>query len=182
MRPVRAPSAAAPPLAAAALALAIAAGIALRLGNLRAQVLGGDEVHALLAAAERPLGAILVTYQQADHSIPLTALYRLWIDAGGTLSESVLRAPVLLAGVALLAVLPLAARRAFGAAFAARYAWLLAIAPGLVLYARIVRSYAPMVLCACLAAIAAWRWLEGGRRRAALAYAALAALATWLHL
>jgi hypothetical protein len=161
---------------------ALAAGTALRLAGVAHQVLGGDELHALRTALVRPLGEILVTYQQADHSIPLTALCRVALEAGLRPTELALRAPILACGLALLVLAPLAARPAVGPAAAARLAWLVALSPGLVLYSRIVRSYAPMVLLASAAAAAAWVWIEQRSRRAAAAYVALAAAAIWLHL
>jgi hypothetical protein len=42
-------------------------GAVLRLWNLRDQILGGDETHALRAAVNLPLSKILVTYQQTDN-------------------------------------------------------------------------------------------------------------------
>jgi predicted membrane-bound mannosyltransferase len=121
-------------------------GAALRLWNLRGQILGGDETHAIRAALNFTLPKILVTYQVTDNCIPLTALYKLFLLAGMPLTETLLRLPVLLCGLAALLALP--------AAFAGRldrgtvlvYRWLLAISPALVLYSRIARSYMPMVL------------------------------------
>lgn len=165
-----------------AIAAACAAGIAVRLWNVRDQVLGGDELHAVATALGRPLEWILTTYSLADYSIPLTAGIRLWLEAGGHPSELGLRAPGLLCGAALVAVVGVAVARSLGAATGARAAWLVAFAPGLVLYSRIVRSYAPMVLLATGAALAAWIWIDTRSRRAAAAYVAFAALATWFHL
>jgi hypothetical protein len=87
------------------------AGALLRLWSLGPQVLGGDETHALRAALSHSLSGILVTYQESDNCIPLTALYKLWGMAGGGLSETVLRLPVVLCGLAALWWIP----RAFGA-------------------------------------------------------------------
>lgn len=169
-------------LAIATSVAAVGAGLAVRLWNVRGQVLGGDELHAVATALGRPLGWILTTYSLADYSIPLTAGIRVWLESGGALTEMGLRAPGLVCGTALVALVAVAATRAFGAACGARAAWLVALAPGLVLYSRIVRSYAPMLLFAIAAAIAAWRFLESGSRRAAAAWVACAALAIWFHL
>jgi len=165
-----------------AIAAAILAAAAVRLWNLRGQVLGGDELHAVATALNRPLEWILTTYSLADYSIPLTAAIRLWLARGGALTEMGLRTPGLVCGAALVGLVGVAGRRALGGAFGARHAWLVAFAPGLVLYSRIVRSYAPMVLLAIGAVIAAWRWIETRSHRAALGYVVLAALATWFHL
>ncbi len=164
-----------------ALGAAVAVGAGLRLLGIGAQVLGGDELHTLRTALELDLGEILVTYRVADHSIPLTALYEIWIGAGGTPSELALRAPSLLSGVLVVALLPIACRRAVGAATAAALAGLLALSPALVLYSRIVRPYLPTVL---LSAIAVWcfaRWLETRRPVLAVGYVLAALGAIWLH-
>lgn len=171
------------PLAATAwIAAACVAGVGLRLFNLRDQVLGGDELHAVATALGRPLGWILTHYARADHSIPLAASFRLWLEAGGRLEEFGLRVPGLACGALLLPLVAWATLRATDAPTAVRATWLVAISPSLVLYSRIVRSYAPMVLLAIAAAVAAYAWLTSGSRRARAAYVACAALATWLHL
>src|SRR6185436_8381434 len=84
------------------------AGLGLRLWNLRGQVLGGDELHAVRAAVARTVPEILTTYSLTDHSLPLTALYRWLLDHGVTLSELALRLPSLLCGALALVVFPYA--------------------------------------------------------------------------
>jgi hypothetical protein len=159
------------------------AGAVLRLWGIERQVLADDELHALQFAAEHSLGTILTsTSPEVDHSVPLTALVRLALDGGLEPSELLLRAPVLLAGVALVPVLALGVRRAVGARIACAFAWLLAISPLLVLYGRLLRSYGPVLLLALAAVLAFHRWLERGRRADALLYAFLAPLAAWFHL
>jgi hypothetical protein len=158
------------------------AGVAIRLWNVRDQVLGGDELHAITTALSRPVGWILTNYALADYSIPLTAAIRTWLDAGGRVTELGLRVPGIACGALLVALVAVASARALDAATGARAAWLIALSPVLVLYSRIARSYAPMVLLATGAAIAGWRWIDTRSRRAAIAYAALASLATWFHL
>jgi uncharacterized membrane protein len=160
----------------------VAAGTLLRLWNLPAQVLGGDEMHAVRSALGMRLPEILVTYRQADNCIPLTALYRLVLDAGGVLSEMLLRLPMLVAGIALLALAPLWIDRRLGRPTAAVFAWLLAISPVAVLYSRIARSYMPMLLLGGGAVAAFEAWWRTRRKRWAVAYVVLAALALWFHL
>ena len=145
-------------------------------------MLGGDEVHALRAALNFPLSKILVTYQESDNCIPLTAVYKLLMGWGVPFTEMVLRLPVLLCGLAALLALP--------AAFAGRvsrgnvvvYRWLVAISPALVLYSRIARSYMPMVLFAFGAVMAFEAWWRNRSRTAVAAYVLLGALAVWFHL
>lgn len=154
----------------------------LRLWRLPQQILGGDEVHAVLTALRQPLGAVLTTYFPSDASIPLTALYRLWLVVGGDLTEMGLRIPVLLTAVAFLLGLPAVVARGLGRRTGAVFAWLAAVSPGLVLYGRIVRSYMPMALWGSLAAVTFWLWWRTGGRRWAALYVLTAALALWFHL
>jgi hypothetical protein len=157
-------------------------GAALRLWNLRDQILGGDETHAIRAALNFTLPKILVTYQVTDNCIPLTALYKLFLLGGMPLTETLLRLPVLFCGMAALLALP--------AAFAGRldrgtilvYHWLLAISPVLVLYSRIARSYMPMVLFSFGAVMAFEAWWRTRSWKSGAAYVLLGALAVWFHL
>lgn len=156
-------------------------GGALRLHNLEAQVLGGDELHAVRVAARQSASEIL-RFRETDHCIPLTLLYHGVLEAGGTLTELRLRVPMLAAGLGLLVLAPLAARGALGPGVAVALAWLLAVSPPLVLYSRIVRPYAPVVLLGWAAVLAFLRWHERGGRGAALLYAGLGAATVYLHL
>src|SRR6185295_277192 len=91
-----------------ATAAPLAEGMALRLWHLPQQILGGDEVHAIRAALSFTLPEILITYQQTDNCIPLTALYKLFMLAGLPITEMALRLPVVLCGLVALLALPAA--------------------------------------------------------------------------
>lgn len=158
-----------------------AVGAVLRLWALGSQILGGDELHAVRAALGRPLGDILASYEAPDISVPLAALGRLVLAAGGTLDEGWLRLPGLAAGLAGLWLIPRLAARQLGRPAAAALAWLAALSPGLVLYSRIARAYMPLVLLTFAAAMACHRWLEEARPSRAAAYAGLASLAVLCH-
>src|SRR5688572_2107219 len=81
----------------------LAAAAVLRLASLDRQIIIGDEVHAIIVANEaRSLWEILTTYRPSDHSIPLTALYRLLMDLGIVLDERAFRLPIVLAGLLLV--------------------------------------------------------------------------------
>jgi hypothetical protein len=160
----------------------IATGLVLRLWNLGGQVMGGDELHAVRAAAKRTLPAILTTYSPVDYSLPLTALYRLAMQAGATLSEWGFRVPVLLCGCAALYVLPRLVMGKVDGVTAAIFGWLVAVSPVLVLYSRIARSYAPMLLAGLGAVFAFEAWWHRRKARYAVLYFVLAGLAVWLHL
>ncbi|MES1243745.1 MAG: glycosyltransferase family 39 protein [Acidobacteriota bacterium] len=157
-------------------------GAGLRLWNLGPQVMGDDELHAVRAALNNPLSTILVTYQRVDNTIPLTAVYRVFLDLGLKLTEWTVRLPAVVAGLLLLGAAPLWVARRLGSGTAAVFAFLLAVSPGLVFYSRIARSYAPIVLLGfgALAAFEAW-WRKPDWRTGA-AYLVLAALAAWFHL
>jgi hypothetical protein len=146
---------------------ALAAGVALRFWNLRDQVLGGDELHAVRAALSQPLAALLTTYQLADSCIPLTALDRWLLDHGVTLDEWRLRLPVLASGLAALVALPALARRRLPVAALPPFCALVALSPLLVLYSRIARSYMPATLLAFVAVMAFDAWWAPGERRGA---------------
>ena len=85
--------------------LAVLAGAALRLYQIRDQVLVDDEWHALHALlAGGPLD-VLLSFGASDHSIPLT-LYDVLLERTVGLSELGMRLPSLVAGIAALVVDP----------------------------------------------------------------------------
>src|ERR1700687_3149998 len=169
-------------LAAVAVLGAFAAGATLRLWNLGAQVLSGDEFHALFAALDRPVSQLLFFYQEADNCIPLSIVDRLVLDHGIALTEWIARLPVLIAGFALLLLAPVWAWRRKGMGFAVVYAWLVALSPGLVFYSRIARSYAPATLFGCAAVAAFEIWHRRGGLAAAAGHLACVVMAVWFHL
>lgn len=156
------------------------AGAVLRLWNLPAQVLAGDEMWTLRAVLREPARRLLTTFHQVDVSIPMAFLYRVVSDAGIALSELLLRSLPLVAGLALPVLVPLAAAGLLGWRRAAWLAWLLALSPLPILYSRIVRPYSWVILLSGLALFAFARWWRGGRWPWAALYAGAAALATWM--
>ena len=162
--------------------LSFGVGAALRLWNLPGQILGGDEVHAIRAALNLPLSKILVTYQQTDNCIPLTAVYKLLMGWGVPVTEMALRLPVLLCGLAALLALPAAVSGRTSPGTVAFYGWLVALSPALVFYSRIARSYMPMVLFSFGAVMAFEAWWRTRSRRSGAVYVLLGTLAVWFHL
>jgi hypothetical protein len=164
----------------------LAVGALLRLWGLSRQILVGDEVHGVVAAVSLRVPEILTTYRLADHCIPLAAYYRLLMDSGVRLSETLIRAPAVLSGLAALALFPLAVTRwreiDGGWRRAAVMAWLLAVSPSLVYYSRFARPYAEVVLLAPLAAAAFWQWWRGGGHGWAVLYVAAGAASAWFFL
>ncbi len=178
--PWRAAAVSAPALAAVAGFLL--AGSALRLWNLRNQVMGDDGLHAVRAVASSSVREILSEYSLVDYSLPITALHRVLFDLGLDLSEMHFRLPAILCGLLALALLPLAFAGRLDRSAVHLLGWLVALSPSLVLYSRIGRSYLPMVLLAFGAVMAFERWWSRGSLRAAAAYVVLGALAVWVHL
>lgn len=164
------------------LAGAFAAGTVLRLYRLGSQPLLGDELHAVRAVLSTPWPEILTAYRVTDYCLPLAGLARFLLERGAVLSEVDFRGPVMAAGILLLGVAPLWARRVSSTGAALVFPWLVALSPDLVLYSRIARSYAPASLLALAAAAAFFAWWRTGRRRWMAAYAGLGALAVWFSL
>ncbi|HEX7180295.1 MAG TPA: hypothetical protein VF756_00525 [Thermoanaerobaculia bacterium] len=158
------------------------AGLGLRLWNLRGQVIGGDELHAVRAALRMTLPEILTTYSLTDNSIPLTALFRLWMDWGITLSELAFRLPSILCGLIALIAMPRAMLGKVDRVAVELYGVLLALSPCMVLYSRIARSYMPMILLSFGAVLAFEAWWRTRTWRYGVFYVVLAALAVWIHL
>jgi hypothetical protein len=157
-------------------------GTMLRLWNVRAQILAGDEMHAVRVALTEPLSHILTTYELRDNCIPLSALYRFLLERGVPLSELVVRLPMLLCGIFALLVLPAVVAARLDRRIGHLFAWLVALSPLLILYSRIARPYLPIVLFGFCATAAFEAWWRTGRRSLVAVYVLFAALSVWFHL
>ncbi|MHC4944992.1 MAG: hypothetical protein ACYTG7_18410 [Planctomycetota bacterium] len=135
-----------------------ALGVFFRLFNLSDQIMAGDELHAPRAALQMPLIENLYRYMWNDNCQPLTALYHLWLDWQGSLSEGIIRFPVLVAGLASLVLIPWLVKWMAGIRPALFIAWFMAASPLLVFYSRIARSYMPVALLAFCAIAAFYAW------------------------
>jgi hypothetical protein len=162
---------------------ALIAGVYLRATQLPAQILLDDEWHAIHKLLHSGAKGILTSFGVADYSIPLTLYYRFLALHGG-LSEWAMHVPLLVAGVALLAVAPLLLRREAAPPVLATWVALLAISPLLVYLSRTARPYALTCLLAFVAVIAFRRWWRKDAHPLAWAFVYVAAtfLAGWLHL
>src|SRR5882672_2288197 len=92
----------------------VLAGILLRLWNLRAQIVGGDEMNGVQAALRMPLGKLLTTYQLRDPCLPMAGFYRFLLDRGIALTELWVHLPPLVFGLAALVAVPWIAARLLG--------------------------------------------------------------------
>jgi hypothetical protein len=86
-----------------AVAMATALAIFLRTYGITQQVVIDDEWHAIHKLLFLVVRDHLVTFGMADHSIPLTLLYKAMADTVG-LAEGRLRMPQIVCGVALVPV------------------------------------------------------------------------------
>lgn len=164
------------------LALAIGAGIALRLDQIASQLLLEDEWHAVYRVAHQGPLAIFLDFGHSDSSIPLTLLYFAEAKAWGS-SELAMRWPMLAAGIATLALFPAYVARRFGRGETLLFAALLAISPLLFFFSRMARPYALTLLLVYAAHVSFRRYVSSAtpRRFDAVGYAFSAALAAWLH-
>jgi hypothetical protein len=176
--PILAPRARSPWLLLVALALA--AGVFLRGWQLDAQVIIDDEWHAIQRLLVADVPHIVSRLGYADYSIPMTVGFRLLYEHG-MLSERWMHVPVVIAGIALLALAPLLLRRRIALPVQATWVALLAISPLLVYLSKVARPYAFTVLLAFVAIVVFPRYARGGRRSAGVAYVACAWLAGYLH-
>lgn len=165
-----------------ALAAAFVLGAYLRLQQLGAQVLIDDEWHAVHQVLNNSPARMLVDFGFSDYSIPLGLLA--WGEAHVFgLSETLLRLPMVLCGLATLVVFPAYIARRLSPATAVVFAVLLALSPLLVIYSRMARPYAITIfLCwVAHAAFARYAATTAGARGPAALYVLSASLAAWLH-
>src|SRR5258707_61549 len=124
---------------AAALMLALVAGLGLRLYLLADQVFIDDEWHGLYYVIGKSPGWLLTHFSIPGATcIPLN-LYAWALLAKPGWSETMLRLPSLACGLLCLLACPLLARDIVGQRRAALFALLLAISPILIFYSRICR-------------------------------------------
>jgi predicted membrane-bound mannosyltransferase len=153
----------------------------LRLFHLDRQVPVDDEWHAIHKLMSASYGEIFRSFGFADHSIPLTLLYKAMANTIG-LDEIDMHALQVACGVGLVVFSAwLAWRATTSAGVAVLFAFLLANAPLQVLYSRFARPYAIATLLEVLALAALWRWRERPSPALGAAICALTALTAWLH-
>lgn len=162
-------------------AVALAVGIFLRCWQLVSQVLIDDEWHAIQKLLYSDYASIATHFGVADYSIPLT-LYDRFLTFHGGLSEWKMRLPMLLSGVALIALAPWLMRRHATQATLATWSVLLAISPIMAYHSRTARPYAITTLLVFIAIVAFYRWWQDRDRRCAFVYVACIFLSGWLHL
>lgn len=164
--------------------LAIGVATALRTYALGSQIVIDDEWHALHKVMRSGLPGIVTHLDYADFSIPVALYFRVLQETSG-ITEWSIRAPMLISGIALVALAPWLARAWTSRAVGVTWSVLLAISPMLVYLSRTARPYAITALTSTVAIVAFERWWRGEERhrgRWAVGYVAAAFLGGWLHM
>jgi hypothetical protein len=156
-------------------------GIYLRFQQITIQWLMDDEWHAVhKLVATHGFFPILLSFGQADYSIPLTILYKFLAQTVG-LNEMSMRLPMLLGGTAFVVLAMLWIRKRMGKATSLVFGVLLAVSPLLVNYSRNARPYMLTLLLVSLSVWALACWERGGWHRYAATYLFCTWLASWAH-
>lgn len=162
------------------LLLALLLGAFLRVYQLGGQILGGDEWHAIHIAASFPMGYILTHWHVSDNCIPLTAFYKLLLNAG-RLDETGLRSIHLISGIAAILVFPLLVKPLFGARTAIIFGFLVAVSPFLVYYSRFARPYGIVALASFVSIWSFYSWMTGRRALHASLYVLGAVISSYFN-
>ena len=160
--------------------LFLALGFGLRAYQLPDQILADDEWHALHALLAAGYGEIATHFGGADHSIPLTLLFKLMLDTIG-LSEWLMRLPSFLTGIAAPLLLPYVVGGRLRPIDRRCFVMLLSISALLIYFSRIARPYALVALLSFVGIVAFDRFWRTDERRWALGYVLAVAAAGYLH-
>jgi hypothetical protein len=163
------------------LAPAVAAGLVLRLHALPGQILLDDEWHALNFVIGKPFFSLLWRQGEGANCIPQNIYTGLLLRTAGW-SETALRLPSVVFGLLSLLVLPRLVRRLWGEPVALAFAWLLAISPCAVFYARLCRPFAGVLFLGFLSLCWFVSWTRERRKEMRFGWAFAAFGALYLHL
>jgi hypothetical protein len=164
-----------------AMASVLALAWLLRSHQFLEQVLVDDEWHAVHQIIFSDVKTIVTSFGLADYSIPLT-LYDQALASTIGLSELGMRAPMFIAGLALIVVWMRWVRQRFGLHTAFIVGLLMAVSPLLFYYSRIARPYGLTILLIPLTLWSYLQWWHCKRSRYFVLNAVLVVLSSWLHL
>lgn len=151
-----------------------------RFTQLGHQILIDDEWHAIHALLRLDYREIFLSFGHADHSIPLTLLFKYLTETIG-LSEWRMRVLPLLGGLTTVLVAPWLLRPWLRSYEPWVLASLLALSPILIHFSRYVRPYALTIPLTFAAVIALWRWWHEGGRWPLFVFIPATVIAGWLH-
>ena len=162
-----------------ALLIAVVA-VYLRLNQLLDQILIDDEWHAVHALIRLGYSEIFLSFGHADHSIPLTLLFKLMAESIG-LSEFRMRLLPLMAGITTVVAIPYLLKPWLKTHELLLLSALLAVSPVLIHFSRYARPYALTILLTFAAVIALWHWWHEKDRSWLFLFMPSTVLAAWLH-
>jgi Dolichyl-phosphate-mannose-protein mannosyltransferase len=167
------------------LAVAICMGVWLRFDQFPDQTLVDDEWHAVHQIMLSSPARFMLSFGQADYSIPLTLLY--WTEAHWFgLNELGMRVPMMVAGLATLILFPLAMRKVVDDRIVLTFSFFLACSPILISFSRMARPYALTLFlsfCAYACLVRYQRDYDKEKMRWGFAagYVFLSTISLWLH-
>lgn len=145
-----------------------------------ADSLAWDELYLWAWVHDRGFGAMLDTVAAKEKTPPLGFMLAWLSDQLGG-GPQLIRLPEVIAGIGLIPLIALLARRTFGAGTGLAAAALAAASPMLVFYSVEARSYGLTAALCVAATLLALRVIDTGSRRAAAGYAVTAAAALMSH-
>lgn len=163
------------------LLLSIAAGTVLRLYLISSQIIVDDEWHGINYVIGRSFGYVFTNHGLGANSIPMN-LYRWFLLNTFGLSELLLRAPTLIAGVLSIIIFPIFVGKMFNRRTTVIFSFLLSLSPVLIFYSRICRPYSMVVFFSFISIFSLFFWMDSGERKFALLYITTAVLAIYFHL
>lgn len=156
-------------------------GILLRVHELSSQILLDDEWHSLNFVIGKSLWAMVSTQGLGANCIPQNIYHWILIHSLGW-SEFLLRLPSVTLGIVGLVIFPSLIAKMFTQRAGVIFAYLLAIAPCPVFYARLCRPYSMVMFFGFLAVLALVRWLRTGGASGQILFSGAAFLAVYYHL
>jgi len=151
-----------------------------RLTQLGQQILIDDEWHAIHALIRLDYQQIFLSFGHADHSIPLTLLFKALAETIG-LTEWRMRFLPMVGGFVTIALAPWLLRPWLRSYEPWVLALLIALSPILIHFSRYVRPYAITIPLTFAAVIALWRWWHEGERKWIAVFIPTSVLAGWMH-
>lgn len=151
-----------------------------RTTQLGHQILIDDEWHAIHALIRLDYQQIFLSFGHADHSIPLTLLFKALSETIG-LTEWRMRVLPLVGGLVTVALVPWLMRPWLRSYEPWVLALVLALSPILIHFSRYVRPYAITIPLTFAAVIALWRWWHEGKREWIAVFVPASVLAGWMH-
>ncbi len=152
----------------------------LRLWQLPLQLIADDEWHALNKLVASDAWGIFTSFGHADHSIPLT-LYYYAISQFTPLTESILRAPMIVTGLITPVVIPLLCGRFLSRKEQIMLFVLLSLSPMLIYYTRTARPYALSTFLTGVAVVAFYLWTTRPSLGKSVMYVLCCSLSAWLQ-